>query len=193
MNDEHELQSYFIQRMEKFINSKGKSIIGWDEILEGGLAPNATVMSWRGTKGGIEAAKQHHDVIMTPGHSVYFDHYQNEDKENEPLAIGGLTTVEDVYNYEPTPEELTVEEQKFILGAQANLWSEYIKTTDYAEYMVLPRMSALSEVVWTPKEAKNWKNFNQRLHTLAERFKVMGLNYATHSLTKEELTTEEVE
>ncbi len=184
LKDEHELQSYFIQRMEKYINGKGKSIIGWDEILEGGLAPNATVMSWRGTAGGIEAAKEHHDVIMTPGHSVYFDHYQDKDTENEPLAIGGLTTVEDVYNYEPTPDELTAEEQKYVLGAQANLWSEYIPTPEGVEYMILPRMSALSEVVWTAKDAKDWNDFSGRLNSFADRFDALGLNYATHSLEK---------
>ena len=185
LHDEHELQSYFIQRMEKFINSKGKSIIGWDEILEGGLAPNATVMSWRGTEGGITAAKQKHDVIMTPGHSVYFDHYQTEDKENEPLAIGGKTSVQDVYAFNPMPEELTEEEGKHVLGAQANVWSEYIPTTEYVEYMILPRMSALSEVVWSAQESNDWDDFSGRLNTLVERFDALGLNYAKHSLTEE--------
>ena len=185
LHDEHELQSYFIQRMEKYINGKGKSIIGWDEILEGGLAPNATVMSWRGTEGGITAAKQKHDVIMTPGHSVYFDHYQTEDKEDEPLAIGGKTSVQDVYAFNPMPEELTEEEGKHVLGAQANVWSEYIPTTEYVEYMILPRMSALSEVVWSAQESNDWDDFSGRLNTLVERFDALGLNYAKHSLTKE--------
>ena len=187
LHDEHELQSYFIQRMEKYLNSKGKSIIGWDEILEGGLAPNATVMSWRGTKGGIEAAKQHHNVIMTPGHSCYFDHYQVKDKEakaKEPLAIGGNTTVSDVYAYEPTPEELTEEERKYILGAQGNVWTEYMKTSDYVEYMILPRMTALSEVVWSPKASRDWEDFNTRLQHLSNRFDAMQLNYAKHSIEK---------
>ena len=187
LHDEHELQSYFIQRMEKYLNSKGKSIIGWDEILEGGLAPNATVMSWRGTKGGIEAAKQHHNVMMTPGHSCYFDHYQVKEKETkakEPLAIGGNTTVSDVYAYEPTPEELTEEESKYILGAQGNVWTEYMKTADYVEYMILPRMTALSEVVWSPKESRDWEDFNTRLQYLSNRFDVMQLNYAKHSIEK---------
>lgn len=170
--------------MEKYLNKKGKKIIGWDEILEGGLAPNATVMSWRGTKGGVEAAKQHHDVIMTPGHSVYFDHYQDENKDNEPLAIGGLTTVKDVYSYEPTPIGLSAEEQKFVLGSQANVWSEYMKTTDYVEYMILPRMTALSEIVWTQKDAKNWEDFDARLQHMAERYDAMGLNYAKHNIIK---------
>jgi len=181
LKDEHELQSYFINRIEKFVNANGKKIIGWDEILEGGLAPNATIMSWRGTKGGIEAAKQHHNVIMTPEHTVYFDYYQDKDKNNEPLAIGGLTTVEDVYNYEPTPIELTDEEQKYILGAQANVWSEYMETTDHVEYMVLPRMTALSEVVWSSKESRNWQDFSKRLKYFAKRYDAMGLNYAKHT------------
>ncbi|MEO5790046.1 beta-N-acetylhexosaminidase [Gelidibacter sp.] len=178
--DEHELQSYFIQRIEKYLNGKGKKIIGWDEILEGGLAPNATVMSWRGEKGGIEAAKQHHDVIMTPGHSCYFDHYQTEDKENEPLAIGGKTTVADVYAYDPTPKELTDAENKYILGAQANVWTEYMKTSDYVEYMILPRMTALSEVVWSSKENRDFEDFKTRLNTMRKRYDAMGLNYAKH-------------
>ncbi len=184
LKDEHELQSYFIKRIEKFLNSKGRNIIGWDEILEGGLAPNAAVMSWRGTEGGIAAAKQKHDVVMTPGHSVYFDHYQTEDKENEPLAIGGKTTVADVYAYEPMPEELTAEEKQYILGAQANVWTEYMKTTDHVEYMILPRMSALSEVVWSSKENRNWDDFSQRLNTFKDRFDALGLNYAKHTFKK---------
>lgn len=184
LHDEHELQSYFIKRIEKYLNSKGKQIIGWDEILEGGLAPNATVMSWRGTKGGIEAAKQKHDVIMTPGHSCYFDHYQvktEEEKANEPLAIGGRTTVEDVYAYEPTPEELSEEEQQYILGAQGNVWTEYMKTTDYVEYMILPRMTALSEVVWSTEEHRDWEDFSRRLETMRKLYDALGLNYAEHT------------
>ncbi|WOD42688.1 beta-N-acetylhexosaminidase [Hwangdonia lutea] len=184
LKDEHELQSYFITRIEKYLNSKGKKIIGWDEILEGGLAPNATVMSWRGTQGGIEAAKQKHDVIMTPGHSCYFDHYQTEDKANEPLAIGGKTTVADVYAYEPTPKELSTDEHQYILGAQGNVWTEYMKTTDYVEYMILPRMSALSEVVWSSKEHRDWDDFSARLKTFKERYDALGLNYAKHTFEK---------
>ena len=185
LHDEHELQSYFIQRIEKYLNSKGKSIIGWDEILEGGLAPNATVMSWRGTKGGVTAAKEKHDVIMTPNHSCYFDHFQVKDKEEkkkEPLAIGGNTTVKDVYSYEPMPKELSPELQKHILGAQANVWTEYMKTSDYVEYMILPRMTALSEVVWSPKVSKDWDDFYVRLQYLSNRFDAMDLNYAKHSI-----------
>lgn len=181
LKDEHELQSYFINRIEKYVNANGKKIIGWDEILEGGLAPNAAIMSWRGTKGGIEAAKLHHNVVMTPEQNVYFDYYQNADKNEEPLAIGGLTTVKDVYNYQPTPIELTNEEQKYILGAQANVWSEYMVTTDYVEYMILPRMTALSEVVWSSKESRNWQDFSKRLKYFTKRYDAMGLNYAKHT------------
>lgn len=184
LQNEHELQSYFISRMEKFINSEGRSIIGWDEILEGGLAPNATVMSWRGTQGGIAAARQGHDVIMTPGSHCYFDHYQSKDTENEPLAIGGFTDVEKVYHYEPIPDELSEEERKYILGAQANVWTEYIKTPDHVEYMILPRMTALSEVVWSSKKDRNWVDFQNRLQTQRIRYDQLGLNYAKHVFQK---------
>ena len=127
LKDEHELQSYFIQRIEKFVNSKGRKIIGWDEILEGGLAQNAAVMSWRGTEGGIAAAKQKHYVVMSPGSQCYFDHYQGNPK-NEPIAFGGYTPVEKVYSFNPTPKELSPKEAKYIMGAQANVWTEYIET-----------------------------------------------------------------
>jgi hexosaminidase len=187
LKDEHELQSYFIQRIEKFLNKNGRQIIGWDEILEGGLAPNATVMSWRGMEGGIEAAKQGHDVIMTPGTHLYLDHYQ-ANPETEPLAIGGLTTVKKTYSFEPTPKELSKEEAKHILGAQGNVWTEYMKTSDYVEYMVLPRMSALAEVVWTPSEKKDWTNFKSRLEKLSERYEALDYNYARHVFESEETT-----
>ncbi len=162
LKNENELQSYFIQRIEKFLNAKGKKIIGWDEILEGGLAPNASVMSWRGIDGGIAAAKQKHFVVMTPGTHCYFDHYQA--LNNEPKAIGGYTSLEKVYSYEPVPETLNPEEANYILGAQANMWTEYILTTDHVEYMLMPRMIALSEVVWSPKEIRNLDNFLKRLN-----------------------------
>ncbi|RTE53571.1 beta-N-acetylglucosaminidase [Arenibacter aquaticus] len=184
LSDEHELQSYFVQRMEKYINGKGKQIIGWDEILEGGLAPNATVMSWRGEKGGIEAAKQHHDVIMTPTTYNYFDYYQSEDTENEPLAIGGFLPLEKVYSYNPIPKELDADEQKFVLGAQGNVWTEYMKTEDQVEYMTFPRMTALSEVVWSPQESRSWEDFKGRLEHLAKRYDVLDIDYATHFLEK---------
>ncbi|UMB61790.1 beta-N-acetylhexosaminidase [Lutibacter sp. A80] len=187
LKNEHELQSYFIKRIEKFLNSKGRNIIGWDEILEGGLAPNATVMSWRGEKGGIEAAKIHHNVIMTPTKYCYFDFYQTKNRENEPLAIGGNTTVEDVYSYEPTPKELTEEESKYVLGAQGNVWTEYMKTPEHVEYMILPRLTALSEVVWSTKDSRNWDDFQQRLKNIVIKYDEMDLNYATHSLSVEEV------
>jgi hexosaminidase len=160
---EDKLQSYFIQRIEKFVNSKGRSIIGWDEILEGGLSPNATVMSWRGEAGGIAAAKQNHNVVMTPGSGgLYIDHAQG--KENEPLSIGGNEPLTKIYSYNPTPAELTAGQQKYILGVQANLWTEYIPTENKVEYMILPRILALSEVAWTPLANKNYTDFaNTRL------------------------------
>lgn len=179
LKDEHGLQSYFIQRIEKYVNSKGKNIIGWDEILEGGLAPNATVMSWRGEKGGIEAAKQHHDVIMTPTTYCYFDYGQSEDKD-EPLNIGGYLPVEKVYSYNPDPSELTPEQAGFILGGQGNLWTEYIATPDKVEYMVLPRMSALSEVIWTPQADREFNDFKSRFGKLAQRFDAMGIHYSKY-------------
>lgn len=183
LKNENELQSYFIRRMEKYLNSKGKSIIGWDEILEGGLAPNATVMSWQGVKGGIAAAKLGHDVIMTPGTYCYLDHYQ-ADKTKEPLAIGGNTTLEEVYSYHPVPAELTAEEAKHILGAQGNLWTEYIATPSHAEYMAYPRAMALAEVVWTPKEMRNFASFQDRLNKQVDRLDGLEVNYAKHYIRK---------
>ena len=177
LKDEHELQSYFIKRIEKFLNSKGRRIIGWDEILEGGLAPNAAVMSWRGTEGGIAAAKQKHYVVMTPGSHCYFDHYQGDPK-NEPVAIGGYTTVEKVYSLEPTPKELSEEEAKYILGAQGNLWTEYINTPQHAEYMLMPRMAALAEVVWGTSEPSNYQDFQNRLIQHFSVYDKKGINYS---------------
>ena len=176
LKDEHELQSYFIRRIERFINSKGKSIIGWDEILEGGLSPNATVMSWRGIKGGIEAARQLHDVVMTPTSSLYLDYYQFDAKK-EPLAIGGFLPLEKVYAYEPTPDSLTEEQGKHILGAQANLWSEYMTTGEQVEYMVFPRACALSELVWSPKSKRDFKDFKGRLSVHRQRLGYLGVHY----------------
>lgn len=174
--DEMELQSYFIKRIEKFLLANNKKLIGWDEILEGGLAPEATVMSWRGTEGGIQAARSGHDVIMSPNSDCYFDHYQ-ADPANEPLAIGGMTTLEDVYNYYPVPEELNADEVKHILGAQANLWTEYIATPEHVEYMVLPRMCALSEVVWSNKQSKNFSDFKIRLNKHLFRLGAQNYNF----------------
>lgn len=177
LKDEHELQSYFIQRIEKFVNSKGRKIIGWDEILEGGLAPNAAVMSWRGTEGGIAAAKQRHFVVMSPGSHCYFDHYQGEPK-NEPIAFGGYTNVEKVYSFNPIPKELSAEESKYILGAQANLWTEYINTPEHVEYMIFPRIAALSEVLWGTSDPNNYKEFEKRLIQHFEMYEKKEINYS---------------
>ena len=176
------LQSYVISRMEKFVESKGRHIIGWDEILEGGLAPNATVMSWRGMEGGIQAAQQHHDVIMTPSSHVYFDHYQSTDTDLEPLAIGGFSSLERVYSFEPVPDILKEEEKKYIIGAQANLWREYIPTYSHALYMTLPRLAALSEVQWTSKEKKDYQSFLNRCAKLTDHYTLNGYNFAKHLL-----------
>jgi hexosaminidase len=176
LKDEHELQSYFIKRIEKFLNGKGKRLIGWDEILEGGLAPNATVMSWRGTQGGIAAARAGHDVVMSPNADCYFDHYQSRNP-GEPLAIGGLTTLKDVYHYEPIPAALTATEAKHVLGAQANVWTEYIPTPSHVEYMIEPRMSAMAEVVWTAKDNRNWDDFQHRMAEHYNRLDAMDVNY----------------
>lgn len=177
---EERLQSFVINHIEKFLNEHGRQIIGWDEILEGGLAPNATVMSWRGERGGIEAAKQKHDVIMTPNTYLYLDYYQTKDTEHEPLAIGGYVPIENVYNYEPTPASLTPEEQKHIIGVQANLWTEYIPTFSHVQYMVLPRWAALSEIQWTKPEKKNYADFLSRLPRLIKWYDAEGYNYAKH-------------
>jgi hexosaminidase len=176
LKDEHELQSYFIQRIEKYLNAKGKKIIGWDEILEGGLAPNATVMSWRGTEGGIAAAKLMHDVIMTPGSHCYFDHYQAK-KETEPHAIGGFTPLEKVFEFKPVPSELNNQLATYIIGAQANVWTEYMTTTEHVEYMVIPRISALAEVLWTGPGQSNYKDFKKRLAPMLMRLEEKGYNY----------------
>ncbi|GAB3888378.1 glycoside hydrolase family 20 protein [Spirosoma agri] len=177
LKDEHELQSYFIRRIEKFVNSKGRAIIGWDEILEGGLAPNATVMSWRGTAGGIAAAKQKHPVIMTPGATCYLDHYQGN-PATEPLAIGGYLPLDQVYAYEPTPAELSPAEQNYILGVQGNVWTEYMPTSDHVEYMVFPRALALAEIAWIPKGPRNFEDFAQRLKNHLPRLNTVPVNYA---------------
>ena len=180
LKDVKELQSYFMKRMERFVVSKGRKMIGWDEILEGGLAPEATVMSWRGLEGGIAAARQGHDAIMTPTNYCYFDYYQ-ADPAFEPKAIGGFVTLKRVYSYEPTPEELTPAEAGHILGAQGNLWTEFIPTTAQAEYMAMPRMIALSEVTWSPKELRSWDSFRSRLNPQFERLDAMKVNYSKGS------------
>jgi hexosaminidase len=176
LKDEHEVQSYFVRRIEKFINSKGKRMIGWDEILEGGLAPNATVMSWRGMKGGIEAAKAKHDVIMTPTDFAYLDYGQG-DPRTEPINIGGYLTLQKVYSFEPVPNELTEDERKYILGGQGNIWTEYLKKPEDVEYMAFPRMLALSEVVWSQLENRNFDDFKKRLSHQFARLDKQNVNY----------------
>jgi hexosaminidase len=174
--DENGLQSYFIKRIDKFVSSKGRKIIGWDEILEGGLSPNATVMSWRGMEGGIEAAKQKHDVIMATSTHLYLDYYQSK-SPLEPLAIGGLTTLEKVYSLEPVPSELNTEEKKYIKGVQALLWTEYVPNGEIAEYMLYPRLAAAAEIAWSD-EKKDYPNFKARLNSQLERYQFMALNYS---------------
>jgi len=177
LKDEDGLQSYFITRMEKYINSKGRKIIGWDEILEGGLAPNATVMSWRGIEGGIEAARHGHDVIMTPGTHCYFDHYQS-DSPDEPVAIGGYTTVEKVYGWEPIPDSLETDKRKHILGGQANVWTEYIPTYAQVEYMAYARGMAMAEALWTRE--RDYSRFLPRYIRHNDFWASQGANMAFH-------------
>lgn len=179
-----ELQSYFIRRIETILKDKGKRLIGWDEILDGGLAPDATVMSWRGYDGGIEAAKQGHDVIMCPTSHCYFDYYQ-ADKELEPEAIGGYLPLKKVYSFRPVPPSLSPEEARHIMGGQGNVWTEYIATPSHAEYMALPRMTALSEVLWTREEYLDWYDFRQRLRVQFERFDALGASYSHGSFRVE--------
>lgn len=176
-----ELQSYMIHRVEKFVNLHGRQIIGWDEILEGGLAPGATVMSWRGESGGIAAARMGHDVIMTPGSHLYFDFYQ-ADPKTQPYAIGGYTPIKRVYSYNPVPEDsLSVAERKHIIGVQANTWAEYIPTEKHMEYMMFPRMLALAEIAWTPQELKDWDDFKPRMNAHISTLQDMGVNAFTLS------------
>lgn len=176
LTGEKELQSYFIKRIEEFLISKNKKLVGWDEILEGGIAPEATVMSWRGIEGGIEATTLGHDVIMCPGNYCYFDHYQ-ADPETQPVAIGGFTDLEKVYSFNPVPEGLSETEQKHIIGAQGNVWTEFISTSEHAEYMALPRMTALAEILWTPSDKQNYNDFRKRLDKQFFRFDFLNINY----------------
>jgi hexosaminidase len=187
LKDVDELQSYFIRRIGKYIESRSRKMIGWDEILEGGLAPDATVMSWRGIEGGIAAARMGHDAIMTPGSYCYFDYYQ-ADPATEPKAIGGLITLKKVYSYEPTPAELTFEESRHIIGAQGNVWTEYIGTTDQVEYMAVPRMIALAEVDWSPTFTRDWAGFRYRMEDQFKRLDNMGVNYS-HGSFRVDLTS----
>ena len=176
LKNEEELQSYLVKRVEKFLNKNNRNLLGWDEILEGGLSPNATVMSWRGEKGGIQAANENHDVIMTPGGETYFDAYQNI-PSTQPEAIGGYLPMKRVYNYNPIPAVLAVDKQKFIKGTQGQLWSEYIPSTYHLEYMSFPRAIALSEVAWTPVENKNFDNFSSRLQSHYLLLQKLNVNY----------------
>ena len=177
---EHYLQGYVTSRMEKFLTTKGKKLIGWDEILEGEIAPNATVMSWRGVQGGLEAARLGHDAIMTPYTHLYLDYYQSKDIENEPHGIGGYLPVDIVYSFEPYAEGMTDEEKSHILGVQANLWTEYIATNEHLEYMLLPRMSALSEIQWCEPENKIYERFLENMDNMKEIYDELGYNYAKH-------------
>jgi len=171
-----ELQSYMIRKAEEFLNSKGRRLIGWDEILEGGLAPEATVMSWRGEAAGFKSARMGHDVIMTPGNYMYFDFYQ-ADPRYQPVAIGGYTPIRKVYNYNPIPQDsLTAEEAKHFLGVQANTWTEYIPTPEHLEYMMFPRALAVAEIGWTPQEKRDWQDFKPRVNAHIPVLQQMGLN-----------------
>ncbi|WP_189361241.1 beta-N-acetylhexosaminidase [Algibacter mikhailovii] len=183
LEDEMGLQSYFIGELDKFLTSKGKSLIGWDEILEGGLSKNATVMSWRGELGGIKAAKQNHNVIMSPGTHTYFDKYQDslDFKQKTPLAQWGVVSLKKTYSYNPLPKELSIEEQKYILGAEGCMWTEYIPKMEHLEYMALPRLAALSEVLWSKPEKKNWGDFNNRLKDLINLYEDKNYNYAKNN------------
>jgi len=177
LKDEHELQSWFIRQMDAFLTKNGRRLVGWDEILEGGLAENATVMSWRGMDGGIAAAKAGHDVVMAPGSHTYFDHYQSRDKKSEPLAIGGFLPLDTVYAFDPVPPTLTAQEAKHVLGAQAQVWTEYIQNPKQVEYMAFPRLVALCEALWSDKPRKDYADFMRRLQPHLKRLQAMDVNY----------------
>jgi hexosaminidase len=175
LKTEHELQSYFIRRIEKFVNAQGRNLIGWSEIREGGLAQNAIVMDWIG--GAVEAASAGHDVIMSPTKFCYLDYYQSTNRATEPHAIGGYLPLSKVYSFEPLPEKLDPQYQSHILGAQGNLWTEYVPNLKHAQFMAFPRLCALAEVTWSPKTARNWDDFTRRLPTQFQRFDQLGVNY----------------
>ncbi len=182
--NEAELQSYFTKRIVNYLTAKGKTVIGWDEILEGGLAPGAIVMSWRGTSGGIAAAEQEHYVVMSPGNPCYFDHYQSKKINEEPLAIGGYNPLPAVYDYVPTPKKLSPDKTPYILGAQGNVWTEYIPDFSHVEYMALPRMCALAEALWTDPENKNYKGFIRRLTIQSKLLDAKNVNYDNKFIKK---------
>ncbi len=175
--DAHEMQSYFIRRMGRFLSEHGRRLIGWDEILEGGLAEGATVMSWRGISGGVTAANAGHDVVMAPSTHTYLDHYQTESIATEPLAIGGFTSLEKTYSYEPVADKIPCDKAHHVLGAQAQLWTEYMPTTTYVEYMAFPRLSALAEVAWTPADQRDFADFQKRLASHLKRLDVLDVRY----------------
>ena len=175
LKNEHELQSYFIGRVEKMVNAQGKTLIGWSEIREGGLAPSAALMDWIG--GGAESAASGHDVVMTPTKYCYFDHYQSTNRAAEPKAIGGFLPLKQVYQFEPLPEKLAPEFHAHVLGGQANLWAEYIPNLRQVEYMMFPRLGALAEVDWSPKEARDWESFKTRAALNEKRLDALGVNY----------------
>ena len=177
LKDEHELQSWFIRRMDAFLTKQGRRLIGWDEILEGGLAPGATVMSWRGTQGGIDAARAGHDVVMAPTSNTYLDYYQSRNTEGEPLAIGGFLPIEAVYAFEPVPADLEPQFRSHILGAQAQLWTEYMPGPKQVEYMAFPRLTALAEVLWTRPERKDYRDFLHRLDAHLQRLSVLDVAF----------------
>jgi hexosaminidase len=177
LKDENELQAYFTKQMDAYLTKKGRRLVGWDEILEGGLAPGATVMSWRGVNGAIAAAQAGHDVVMTPNNAMYFDHYQSRDTAREPLAIGGFLPLETVYAFDPIPPVLTADQARHVLGVQANIWTEYIPTPQQFEYMAFPRTLALAEVAWSPAAARNLADFSARVDVDLERLKRLGVNY----------------
>jgi hexosaminidase len=177
LKDENELQSWFIKQMDAFLTAHGRRLVGWDEILDGGLAPNAVVMSWRGTAGGIAASRAGHDVVMTPGSHTYFDHYQSAAKDSEPLAIGGFLPIDTVYSYEPVPPELEPQFASHILGAQAQVWTEYIEGPKNVEYMAFPRLCALAEVLWTPRARRDFGDFTARLPAHLARLEALDVNY----------------
>jgi len=177
LKDEDELQSWFTRRMDEFLTAHGRTLVGWDEILQGGLAPNAVVMSWRGIDGGIVAARAGHDVVMAPGSHTYFDHYASADTAHEPLAIGGFLPLDTVYAYDPVPAALTADEARHVLGAQGQVWTEYIPDPKRVEYMAFPRACALAEVLWTPSDLKDYADFRRRLAVHLARLDVLDVNY----------------
>jgi hexosaminidase len=176
LKDENALQSWFVHQMDAWLTKRGRRLVGWDEILEGGLAPGATVMSWRGEDGGIEAARAGHDVVMAPEEPTYFDHAQSKDPA-EPINIGGVNTIDSVYAYEPVPAKLDAKEAAHVLGAQAQLWTEYMPNPRHVEYMAWPRLCAMSEVLWSPREARDLAAFKTRLREHLARLQTLDVNF----------------